>query len=156
MKRINLQIGSILMALHLLVVSMGVNVNFHYCTEDHHLTSSLGDASKQCAHCVGHRHMHGNSRELEYHLAERHFDAQCCCKDFNETIGFTDIFTFSTEKSLSVFLPFTLLADSYRVFLKENPVPFFRFFSKEKIPYLLTGRLKTIFFSSLKLNPLVF
>lgn len=144
------------MALHLLVVSMGINVNFHYCMEDHHLTSSLGDASKQCEHCAGHRHLHGNALEPEHHLNERHFGAKCCCKDFNESIGFTDSFTFSTEKSLSVFLPSTLLTDSYRIVLKEKPAPFFRFFAWEKIPYLLTGRLKTIFFSSLKLNPLVF
>lgn len=145
------------MALYVLFVAHGMSVNFHLCTEDHHLMSSFGDASELCEHCIGHRHHeHMNAQEFEEHLRVVHFGAKCCCEDFDSEIGFTDAFTFSTEKPLMVYLPFTALETLFHAVLDEKLVPFFRYFTQEKIPYLLTGRLKTIFFSSLKLNPLVF
>ena len=145
------------MALQILFVSLDISVNFHYCFDDHHMMSSFGDASELCEHCLLHNHhAHMDANEYEEHLAVTHFGTKCCCEDFNSEIGFTDHFTFSTEKHLTVFLPFTLLTEAFHVVLNDNLAPSFRFFTQEKIPYLLTGRLKTIFFSSLKLNPLVF
>ena len=127
------------------------------CAEGHHLIGSFGDASELCEHCMDHHHHeHMEAHEFEEHLKEVHFGAKCCCEDFDSEVGFTDNFTFSFEKSLTVFLPFTFLVLSVNDLTEVNPVAVFKTFSQPKIPYLLTGRLKTIFFSSLKLNPLVF
>lgn len=152
-----LKIGAFIMALHILFVSMGMSVNFHYCSENHHLTGSFGDASEHCEHCLHHHH-HGymDAKAFEEHLSVMHFGAKCCCEDFESEIGFTDHFTFSTEKHLTVFLPLALLTEAFHSVLNDEDNTAFHFFTQEKIPYLLTGRLKTIFFSSLKLNPLVF
>lgn len=144
------------MALHLFFVSLGVTVNFHYCLEDHHLTGSFGDASELCEHCLSHHHHHHmDADEFEAHLSVLHFGAKCCCEDFNSEIV-TDHFTFSTEKNLMVEPPFVQCVSMVQAVVNENDIPIFHDFNREKIPYLLTGRLKTIFFSSLKLNPLVF
>ena len=156
MKRKILQIGSFLMAFYVLFVAHGLNINFHLCNENHHLMTSFGDASMLCEHCLGHHHDHMHAHEFEDHLQVRHFDAKCCCEDFEGEIGFTDQFTFAPEKSLTVFLPSTLLTDVVQTVLEEQLMPVFHLFTRWKIPYLLSGRLKTIFFSNLKLNPLVF
>lgn len=145
------------MALQILFVSLGISVNFHYCLEDHHLMSSFGEASELCEHCLHHHHhAHMEANEFEEHQAVVHFSAKCCCEDFESEIVLTDHYTFSPEKDLTVFLPFTLLSEAFHSVLNEELDSAFQFFTQEKIPYLLTGRLKTIFFSSLKLNPLVF
>lgn len=144
------------MALYVLVVAHGLTINFHFCTEDHHLSSSFGNASVPCVHCVGHHHGHTDEMELEDLLTEVHFNSKCCCEDFEEEIGFTEGFTFSTEKPLLVVLPSTSLSKAFDLVLEKTQVPVFHLFTMEKIPYLLTGRLRTVFFSQLKLNPLVF
>lgn len=152
-----LQIGTVLMALQILFVSLGISVNFHYCLEDHHLMSSFGEASELCEHCLHHHHhAHMEAAEFEEHQAVVHFSAKCCCEDFESEIVLTDHYTFSPEKDLTVFLPFTLLSEAFLSVLNDELDSTLHFFTQEKIPYLLTGRLKTIFFSSLKLNPLVF
>ena len=156
MKRKILPLGSFLMAFYVLFVTLGLNINFHLCTENHHLMTSFGDASMLCEHCLGHHHDHTHDFEFKDHLLVRHFDAKCCCEDFEGEIGFVDQFTFSPEKSLMIFLPCTLLTDLVQIVLEERLMPVFRLFTLWKKPYLLSGRLKTIFFSSLKLNPLVF
>lgn len=157
MKRLLLQIGSLLLALQVLIVAHGLSVNFHLCSEDHHVMSSFGDASELCEHCFGHHH-HGHSdlHEFEEHDAVVSLSAKCCCEDFDSEIGFTDDFTFSPEKDLTVFLPFTFLGNMFYSQMGENPWTVFRCFMQLEKTYLLTGRLKTIFFSNLKLNPLVF
>jgi len=157
LRRVILQIGSVLMALYVLLVAHGLSVNFHFCAEDHHVISSFGDASELCEHCMGHHHHgHIDAQEHEENLKETHFEAKCCCEDYNNKVGFTDNYTFSPEKTLVVYLPFTLLTQSVDNGIDENPVTVFTSLDRLKIPYLLTGRLKTIFFSNLKLNPLVF
>lgn len=155
MKRKILQFGSFLMASYLLFVTLGLNINFHLCTENHQLMTSFGDASVLCEHCLGHHHEHVHDLEFKDHLSVRHFDAKCCCKDFEGEIRFADQFTFSPEKSLVVFLPSTLLTQADQTVLEELLMPVFHLFTLWKKPYLLSGRLKTIFFSNLKLNPLV-
>ena len=146
------------MTLSLLFVAHGLSVNFHLCVEDHHVIGSFGDASELCVHCMGHHHHHEHMdvHEMEEFNKEIHFGAKCCCEDFDSKVGFTDNFTFSPEKTLTVFLPYTLLAQSVNDIVNENPVTVLKTFAQLKIPYLLTGRLKTLFFSNLKLNPLVF
>lgn len=157
MRRIFFQIGSLLMALCVLFVTHGLSINFHLCLEEHHVISSFGDASKLCEHCLGHHHHeHLDIHEFEEHNEVVHFESKCCCEDFDSKVGFTDDFTFSSEKTLTVFLPFTLLAQSVDDIINNDPITIFRSFAQLKIPYLFTGRLKTIFFSNLKLNPLVF
>lgn len=156
MKRKILQTGSFLMAFYLLFVTLGLNINFHLCTENHHLMTSFGDASMLCEHCLGHHHDHWHGGGFNDPLQVRHFDAKCCCEDFEGEIGFADQFTFSPEKSLVVFLPSTLLTHLDQMVLEKRLIPVFHLFTSWKIPYLLGGRLKTIFFSNLKLNPLVF
>lgn len=146
-----------MLALQLLLVAHGLSVNFHFCAEDHHVISSFGDASVLCEHCLGHHHHeHMEAHEFEEHNQVLHFGAKCCCEDFDSEVGFTDNFTFSPEKTLTVFLPFTFLAHMAYDVVGVNPLTVFKGFTQLKIPYLPTGRLKTIFFSSLKLNPLVF
>jgi hypothetical protein len=145
-----------MMALYVLVVAHGLTVNFHFCTEDHHLMSSFGDASAQCVHCLGHHHGHTDEVEFEDALKVIHFNNKCCCEDFEKEIGFTEGFTFSTEKALTVFLPSIVLAEGVCLMMEQTQASAFRFLNEEKIPYLLSGRLRTVFFSQLKLNPLVF
>lgn len=155
-KKSLLQIGSLLMAFQVLLVTLGLNVNFHLCTEDHHLMSSFGDASRLCEHCLGHHHHHHlDEQEFEAHLEVLHFGAKCCCEDYDSEIGLTDEYTFSSEKSLMINLVSTPLTDWLQMTLDEGPSLELPRFIHEKIPYLLTGRLRTIFFSHLKLNPLV-
>lgn len=152
-----LQIGTVLLALQILFVSLGISVNFHYCLEDHHLMSSFGEASELCEHCFHHHHhVHREASEFEEHQKEVHFGAKCCCEDFESEIVLTDHYTFTPEKDLTVFLPFILLSEAFHSVLNDAFDSTFHFFTQKKIPYLLTGRLKTIFFSNLKLNPLVF
>lgn len=144
------------MAVYVLFVAHGLTVYFHFCTENHHLMSSFDDASVYCEHCMGHHHGVVDDVEFEEHLKVRHFDTKCCCEDFEKEIGFTEGFTFSTEKLLMVFLPSMALTETFHLVLLKARVPISRFFIKEGIPYLLSGRLRTVFFSQLKLNPLVF
>lgn len=144
------------MALYVLLVAHGLTVNFHFCTEDHHLMSSFGDASVHCVHCLGHHHGPMDKTEFEANLKVIHYDTKCCCEDFEKEIGFAEGFTFSTEKPLLVFLPFTAMTETFQLISESIRIPVSRFFTQEKIPYLLTGRLRTVFFSQLKLNPLVF
>lgn len=156
MKRKNLQIGSVLMAFYVLFMAHGLNINFHLCTENHRLTSSFGDASMLCEHCLGHHHEHIETHENEKHLDIRHFAAKCCCEDFEGEIGFTDQFTFSSEKDGTGFLPFTVFTEAFQLNRDKDLESASHDFINEITTYLLTGRLKTIFFSQLKLNPLVF
>ncbi|MBP5798145.1 MAG: hypothetical protein J6W26_07755 [Bacteroidales bacterium] len=158
MKKQWLQIGSLLMALYVLFMAHGFCVNFHFCSENHHVMSSFGDASLLCSHCLGHHdhHEHLDAEEAETDLELLHFEGKCCCEDFNSEIGHTDDYTFSTEKPLMSCLVSTPLTNLYQTVLHGPEVEESRGFAFEKIPYLLTGRLRTLFFSQLKLNPLVF
>ena len=145
------------MALYVLFVAHGFNVNFHFCTENHHVMSSFGDASALCEHCLGHHHHeHLNTQESDERLEERHFNAKCCCEDFDSEIGFTEGFTFSTEKLSLVSLPNLIMMTMLHPLVDEMVTLSSQNRIWEKTPHFMTGRLKTIFFSSLKLNPLVF
>ena len=153
MKKRLLQIGSLLMALAVLFVSVGWDVTFHYCTEDHHLSSSFGEAAKSCLHCHGHEHEH------EAHFAQPHeiqFNAKCCCEDFESKIQFTDNYVFSPEKHLDLhFQPFVFAhLDLQDLMPKAKQA--FQLFTARKIPPFLSARDRLVFFSALRLNPLVF
>lgn len=143
------------MAFYVLFVAHGMNVNLHFCTENHHVMSSFGDASRLCEHCLGHHHHEqADSHELEGHFKVVHFAAKCCCEDYESEVGFADNYTFSSENSLMIYLPFTAFMGMCHSAVDKMSMPDFQLLAKEKIPHLLTGRLKTIFFLNLKLNPL--
>ena len=144
-----MQVLSFVMTLMVLFVSMDWDVTFHFCTVDHELTGSFGDASSTCKHCVEHHHDHHATMPSPSTSDAIQFKAKCCCDDFDELIHFSDNYTFSTEKPLLVSLPFVNITNI--ISIEETAfVLVWRCFTKEKIPYLITGRLKSIFFSNLK------
>ena len=153
MKKRLLSIGSLFMALVVLFVSMGWDVKFHYCTEDHHLTSSFVDAAGSCKHCLAHEHEH------EAHFVSQHdlqFNAKCCCEDFESLIQFTDNYVFSPEKHLDIhFQPF-VFAHLDLLDLMPKTQQALHHFTARKIPHFLSARDRLVFFSALRLNPLVF
>ena len=152
MKKRLLQIGALLMALVVLFVSIGWDVRFHYCRTSRQLTSRIALISSVQPHCFD----QCDEQTHENHPVVAHFDSKCCCDDFNSKIQFTDNFTFSPEKHLMLhFQPFVFLHfDVLELSLKAKQV--FGVFAMHKIPILPTGKLRLVFFSQLKLNPLVF
>ena len=151
-----LQIGSFLMALAVLFVSIGWDVKFHYCTEDHQLTGSFCTVADHCLHCLDHEHEHEETEAHLWQLDGLQFNAKCCCDDFDSKIQFTDNFVFSPDKHLivsiqSFILPFLDLTD-----LCNQVSGAFNNFSLKKTLKFLSGRERIVYFSSLKLNPLVF
>ena len=156
MKNRLLQIGSFLMALAVLFVSVGWDVKFHYCTEDHQLTGSFGAVADHCMHCLDHEQEH---EETEAHLWQfdgLQFNAKCCCDDFDSKIQFTDNYVFSPEKHLSINLQSFVLPHLNLTSLYNQVSVIFNNFSLKKTLKFLSGRERIVFFSSLKLNPLVF
>lgn len=153
MKNRLLHIGSFMMALLVLFVSMGWDVKFHYCTEDHHLTGSFGEAAETCLHCLEHEHDH------EVHFMQQHeiqFDAKCCCEDFESKIQFTDNYVFSPEKHLDIhFQPFAFIHLTHLDLMPKAQLAFQQFTAR-KIPHFFSARDRLVFFSTLRLNPLVF
>ena len=153
MKKQILHIVSLLMAIVVLFVSMGWDVKFHYCTEDHHLSSSFGDAAEACFHCLGHEHEHETQTVPQHGLQ---FNAKCCCEEFESKIQFTDNYVFSPEKHLIVhFQPFVFTYLNLQELLPKAQQALHQFTAR-KIPNWRIGRIGLIFFSQLKLNPLVF
>ena len=154
MKKRLLQIGSLLMALVVLFVSVGWDVKFHYCTEEHRMTGSLGNASDDCVHCWGHHHEHEMEAALPLDVVQ--FNAKCCCDDFDSKIQFTDNFVFSPDKHLIVSLQFFVLPHLDLSEICAQGSTIFSNLSSRKTLKFLSGRERIVFFSSLKLNPLVF
>ena len=153
MKKRLLQIGSFLMALVVLFVSVGWDVKFHYCTEDHQLTGSFGTVADHCLHCLDHEH------GLEAYPMQQepiHFDAKCCCESFESIIQFTDNYVFSLEKQLIISLQSFVLPhlDLNEILVQVRQI--FDNHSPKKALKFLSGQERILFFSSLKLNPLVF
>ena len=142
------------MAFAVLFVSVGWDVKFHYCTEDHHVMGSFGDAAAECVHCMGHHHEHEMEATFPRDVVQ--FNAKCCCDDFDSKIQFTDNFVFSADKHLivslqSFVLPHLDLPDLCdQVNVVFNPV-----FQRKTLKFL-SGRERLVCFSSLRLNPLVF
>ena len=155
MKKRLLQIGSFLMAFVVLFVSVGWDVKFHYCTEDHHMMGSFGDAAADCMHCLGHHHEHEEEEmALPYDVVQ--FNAKCCCEDFDSKVQFTDSYVFSIDKHLIVNLQSFLLPHVDLTDLCNKVSVVFNNFSLKKSLKFLSGQERIVFFSSLKLNPLVF
>ena len=155
MKKQILQIGSLLMALAVLLVSAGWDVKFHYCTEDHHLTGSFGDAAAECVHCMGHHHEHHETEAVLQHEVLQ-FNAKCCCEDFDSKIQFTDNYVFSPDKHLIFSLQSFILPHLDLSEICAQVSTIFSNLSSRKTLKFLSGRDRIVFFSSLKLNPLVF
>ncbi len=154
MKKRILQIGSLLLALVVLFISAGWDVKFHYCTEDHHMMGSFGDAAADCVHCLGHDHEHEMESLLSHNVVQ--FNAKCCCDDFDSKIQFTDNFVFSPDKHLIVSLQSFVLPYFDLTDMCEQVNVVFNNFSLKKTLKFLSGQERIVFFSSLKLNPLVF
>ena len=155
MKKQLLQIGSLVMAFVVLFVSMGWDVKFHYCTEDHHLSGSFGaTAAESCLHCCDHEHEHEGCHEAQHDAL--HFEKKCCCEDFDSLIQFADNYVFSTEKHLDIHFHPIAIAGSTIMDLLPTEQRVFSGLSARKIPNWRIGRIGLIFFSQLKLNPLAF
>ena len=144
------------MALAVLLVSVGWDVKFHYCTEDHHITGSFGDAAAACVHCMGHHHEHEHEAEAALPHDVVQFSAKCCCDDFDSKIQFADNYVFSPDKHLVVSLQSFVLPHFDLTESCAQMSTVFRNHSPRKTLKFLSGRERTVFFSSLKLNPLVF
>ena len=156
MKKRLLQIGSFLMALAVLFVSVGWDVKFHYCTEDHQLTGSFGTVVDHCLHCLDHEHEHEEAEAHLWQLDGLQFNAKCCCDDFDSKIQFTDNFVFSPDKQLNISLQSFVLPhlDLNGVLVQVRQI--FGNHSLRKTFKFLSGQERIVFFSSLKINPLVF
>ena len=151
MKKRLVQIWAFLVALVVLIVSMDWDIKFHYCTIDHELTGSFSETT--CEHCVGHHHDHHEAYGGTPSPHAIQFNAKCCCDEFEQIVHLSDNYSFSSEKPLLVNLPFVMLINM--IVTEDHTVEMvLRYFTREKIPYLITGRLKRIFFSNLKLFPL--
>ena len=149
-----LQIGSLLMALAVLFVSVGWDVKFHYCTEDHSLTGSFSNAASECVHCLEHHHEHEAEQKSACDVL--HFDTKCCCEDFDSKIEFTDNYVFSPDKHIVVNLQPFILSHLDLTERCTQVSRTFNHFSLRKTLKFHSGRERLISFSSLKLNPLVF
>ena len=137
----------------MLFVSVGWDVRFHYCTEEHHLSGSFGMAAESCLHCLEHEHEH------EAHFAqprEIQFNAKCCCEEFESKIQFTDNYVFSPEKHLIVSLQSFILPHLDLTEICAQVSTVFNNHSPRKALKFLSGRERIVCFSSLRLNPLVF
>ena len=155
MKKRLLQIGSLLMALAVLFVSVGWDVKFHYCTEDHHIMGSFGDASAGCVHCLGHHHDHEEAETIQpFDVIQ--FNAKCCCEEFDSKIQFIDNYVFSPDKHLIVSLQSFVLPHLVLTKLCDEVSVVYNNHSQRKTLKFLSGQERIVFFSSLKLNPLVF
>ena len=154
MKKRLLQIGSLLMAFAVLFVSFGWDVCFHYCTSSHTMTSHIGMGSPMHAQCFGHAQCSEESHE--HHPMATHFDAKGCCDDYDSKIQFTDNFVYSPEKQLIISLQYYLLShlDLNEVLVQVRQI--FDNHSPKKALKFLSGQERIVFFSSLKINPLVF
>ena len=154
MKKRLLRFGSFVMALVVLFVSVGWDVCFHYCTSSHTMSSHLGTSAAMHAQCYD--IVPCIDENAVNHSITTHFDTRGCCNDFDSRIQFTDSFTFSADKHLSLhFQPFTVLPFDVRQLLPEvkQAVGGIRLW---KIPHLPIGKTRLFLLSNLRLNPLVF
>lgn len=155
-KKFALQTGSLLMALVVLFVSVGWDVKFHYCTEDHQLTGSFVDAAVECVHCLGHHHEHETEESTGTKHSGVQLNAKCCCEDFDGKIQFADNFVFSPDKHLVVNLQPFFLPHLDLLEMSVQASVIFNNHSPRKTRKFLSGRDRIVFFSSLKINPSVF
>ena len=139
------------MALAVLLVSVGWDVKFHYCTENHSLTGNFSNAASECVHCFGHHHEHEAEQTSAHDVV--HFDAKCCCEDFDSKIQFTDNYVFSPDKQTVVSLQSFVLPHFDILDLCVQIVEGFNHHFQQKTLKFLSGRERLISFSSLKLNP---
>ena len=84
------------------------------------------------------------------------FNAKCCCEDFDSKIQFTDNFVFSTDKHQIVNLQSFILPHLDLSDLHDRINVVINNHSQRKTLKFLSGQERIVFFSSLKLNPLVF
>ena len=138
MKKRQLQFGSFLMALVVLFVSIGWDVKYHYCTAEHRLSGNFGEAEESCLHCIGHEHEHEANFEQPHE------------------IQFAGNYVFSIEKHLNVHFQPNVLVNLGLHDLMPKAKLALQHFTVRKIPPFQSSRDRLVFFSSLRLNPLVF
>ena len=105
---------------------------------------------------MGHHHEHEHEAEATLPHDVVQFSAKCCCDDFDSKIQFTDNYVFSPDKHLVVSLQSFVLSHLDLTEACAQMSTVFRNHSPRKTLKFLSGRERTVFFSSLKLNPLVF
>ena len=153
MKTRLLQIVSLSMALVMLFVSVGLVVRFHYCATADKMTSGFVKAAATCSHCISHGHSDAFSQNRDGQLGGPQFDAKGCCEEFDSRIQFTDHYVISLDKHLTVLPECCIL----RHLDLEAPCPRVRTVSnnrsERKTLRFLSGRERTVFFSSLQLDP---
>ena len=141
------------MAFAVLFVSLGWVVKFHYCTAEHHLSGNFSEAAESCLHCLEHEHEHeaifAQPHEIQY-------DAKCCCEDFESKIQFVGNYVFSLEKQLVINLQSFVLPRLNLMEMCATVNTIFNNHSTRKTLMFLSGRERIVYFSSLKLNPMVF
>ena len=143
-----------MIAFVVLFVSVGWDVCFHYCTSSHTMSSHIGTSTAMHAQCFDYDPCAEESHE--HHPMAAHFDARGCCNDFDSRIQFTDSFTFSADKHLSLhFQPFTVLPFDVRQLLPEVKLAVGGI-KLWKIPHQPIGKTRLFLLSNLRLNPLVF
>ena len=92
---------------------------------------------------------------MKHHDAVQ-LNAKCCCEDFDSKIQFTDNFVFSPDKHLVVDLQSFVLPLLGLTELCAQVSTVFNNHSPKKTLKFLSGRERIVFFSSLRINPLVF
>jgi hypothetical protein len=103
-----------------------------------------------------HEHEHEEAEAHLWQLDGLQFNAKCCCDDFDSKIQFTDNFVFSTDKHLIVSLQSFVLPHLDLTKLYDEVSVIYNNHSQRKTLKFLSGQDRIVFFSSLKLNPLVF
>ena len=74
-KKTVLKIGSVIIALLMLLVSADWDIKFHYCTETHTLLGSFGQPAELCLHCLEHEHEHDHEQAHHHEQARHHGEA---------------------------------------------------------------------------------
>ena len=120
------------------------------------LTGSFGAVADHCMHCLDHELEHAETETQLWQHDALQFSAKCCCDDFDSKIQFTDNFVFSLEKQLVISLQSFVLPhlDLNEVLVQVRQI--FDNHSSKKALKFLSGQERIVFFSSLKINPLVF
>ncbi|MCR5014507.1 MAG: hypothetical protein K6A28_07015 [Bacteroidales bacterium] len=139
------------MALVVLLVSAGLDIQFHYCSEAHELSGSLSLASEPCSHC------HDHGIEATANTPDQlQLKAKSCCEDFDSKIQFTDSFLSSSDHHSYLQLqPFVALFINGTDLLSKIKQPVRQLSNFSSFGFF-SGKERLLFFSSLRLNPLVF
>lgn len=137
----------------ILFVSQGWNISTHYCSVNHTVTHSFGDASENCQHCTCHHSHHEDASDFARHLQQVHFGKRCCCDDIVKKLSLEEYYISPTLKTWIPFLQ-GVVTQAYDSTMFEPKV-----FSGTlanvllRVPWPRTGMQMLLMFSQLKLDP---